>query len=351
MESLEISGASGQNDENTQRGVSVNHKKIGKSELPVSEIVMGCWALGGGVTWGDQDELVSLKTIRKALDLGITTFDTAEIYNAGQSEIVLGKGLKGVREKAIIASKVWLDNMAKNKVVAACEGSLRRLQTDYIDLYQIHWANFDVPLEDTVGSLLELQEAGKIREIGVCNFGPQDLKSILQLCDITSNQAAYSLLFRGIEYEILPACVDRGIGVLAYSPLAQGLLTGMFHRPEDVDNERARTRFYSPKRPHTEHTESGCEEEAFAAIAEIRSIAKELNQPMSRIALSWVRQQVGVIGVLAGARTPEELEEDVQAVDLFLPPDIIGRLAAITGRVKRILGPSADLWSSNKRIR
>jgi aryl-alcohol dehydrogenase-like predicted oxidoreductase len=328
----------------------MKYTKLGNTGMEISQIVMGCWAIGGGYTWGDQDENLSIKTIRTAIDLGINILDTAEFYSNGYSEEVVGKALEGQRDKMMIATKVWVDNMSDEGVIKACEGSLKRMKTDYIDLYQIHWPNREIPLEETLKAMEQLKQDGKVRAIGVCNHGVNDVSAASKVCDIVSNQMAYSLLFRAIEYEILPKCRDSNIGVMAYSPIAQGLLTGKFVRPEDVDDERARIRFYSKDRPGTGHDEDGYEKEVFEAIANIRPICEEIDASMTDVALAWVLRQPGVIAALAGARRPEQVAENVKATDLELPEVVVERLQNVTEELKTKMGPNADPWRTKSRI-
>ncbi len=329
----------------------MEHKTLGRTDMAISQIVMGCWAIGGGYTWGEQDERESIETVRTAVNLGVTMFDTAEFYSDGYAEEVLGKGLAGLRSKVLIATKVWVDNLTAAKVIEACEGSLRRLKTDHIDLYQIHWPSREIPLEESLEAMEKLRKSGKVRYIGVCNFGVQDLSLALRQADIVSDQVAYSLLFRAIEHEILPACRTANVGVLAYSPLAQGLLTGKFVRLADVDDERARIRLYSSKRPGTVHDEDGCEKEADQALEAIRSVCAELGEPMTAVALAWVLRQPGIVGVLAGARTPEQISKNVEAARLVLSEETISRLNRETEAVKACIGKNADPWRSASRIR
>lgn len=326
-------------------------RKLGTSDIEISEIAMGCWALGGGYTWGAQDEKDSIETIRAAIDLGVNLFDTAEFYSDGYSEEVLGKGLIGVRDKVLVATKVWVDNMTAAKLMQACDGSLKRLKTDYIDLYQIHWPNREVPVDETLTAIEKLKTDGKIRFTGVGNFGVQDLTEAKRFAAIVSNQLSYSLLFRAIESDILAKCRQYGIGVLAYSSLAQGLLTGKYRCLEEVDDERARIRLYSKKRSGTVHQEQGCEKEANEALEKIGAICADLGQPMSKVSLAWVLQQPGITAVLAGARNPAQISANVQAVDLVLPEYVVNALTAATEEVKSKLGLNADPWRTASRIR
>ena len=329
----------------------MKYNKFGSTDIIISRIVMGCWAIGGGYTWGEQDEKDSLDTIRAAIDAGMNMFDTAEFYNDGISEEILGKGLSGQRDKVLIASKVWPDNLTADKLIQACEGSLKRMQTDYIDLYQIHWPNWEVPLEETFGAMEKLKQDGKIRFVGVSNFGVQDLSEALSSGEVQSDQLVYSLLFRAIEYEILEKCKEAQVGVLAYSPLAQGLLTGKFKGPDEIDDERARVRWFSKNRPGTVHDSNGCEKEAFAAVETLRGICADIGEPMANVALAWVLHQPGITAVLAGARRPDQIISNARAVDLELTDEILQSLSDATEEVKQKIGPNADPWRTASRIR
>lgn len=324
---------------------------LGNQTLQVSAYALGCWSFAGGLVWGEQDEAVSIATVDAALDAGINFFDTAEGYGNGESERVVGKALRGKRDKAIIATKVSANHLAAADVMAACENSLRNLQTDYIDLYLIHWPNWDVPLAETVGALEELKRAGKIREIGVCNFGAQDLSEILKLYPIVTDQLPYNLLWRVIEGEILPTCRANDVGLMCYSPMAQGLLTGRYATPDDVPEGLARTRLYAGSRPHAAHGEAGAEAEVFAALTEIKQIADDLGEPMAAVALAWVRQQAGVATILVGARSPEELQLNLPALNLELSPTTIQALNQATATVKTKLGNNPDMWMAPSRMR
>jgi myo-inositol catabolism protein IolS len=156
----------------------MQYRKLGKSDISVSVVVMGCWALAGDSTWGPQDADESIATVRAALDAGVNFFDTAEGYGGGDSESILGRALSGRRHEAVIATKVSRSHMSGDEVRRACERSLRHLQTDYIDLYQIHWPSRTIPLDETIEALERLREQGKVRALGVCNFGVRDLSDL-----------------------------------------------------------------------------------------------------------------------------------------------------------------------------
>lgn len=328
----------------------MQYKALGRrSDMQVSAIALGCWPFAGGDVWGAQADADSVAAVHAALDAGINFFDTAEGY--GRSEEVLGRGLKGRRHGATIATKVSAGNLAAEGVINACDRSLRALQTDYIDLYQIHWPNWDTPLAETVGALESLQEQGKIRAYGVCNFAERDLSEMIALGRCVTDQLPYNLVWRGIERAVLPLCRANGIGVICYSPLAQGVLTGRYANADDMPAGLARTRLYSGERPMSEHGESGHEEELFKAVGEIGRIAADVGEPMAAVALAWLRQQAGVTSLLVGARNADEVHRNLPSLDLTLSAEILLRLAQVTETLKAALGESLDMWYVPSRMR
>jgi len=326
-------------------------RTLGRTDIAVSTVCMGCWAIAGGETWGKQDERDSIAAIRASLEAGVNFFDTAEAYGDGYSEELLGRVLSPHRKDVVIATKVSRAHLSRKAVVESCEASLRRLKTDYIDLYQVHWANPEVPLSETLEALQELKAKGKVRAIGVSNFGIRDLSALVELGWVESDQMAYSLLFRAIEFEVAPFCLEKGISIIAYSPLSQGLLTGKFSSPEEVPQGRARTRHFSSRRPGVRHGESGCEKETFAAIEKVRAISEKLGMPMAQVALRWVLEQPAVTCVIAGARNASQARENAMAGELVLPQEALDELSAVTEKLKDILGANPDMWESDGRIR
>lgn len=329
----------------------MKYANLGSTDISVSTVAMGCWPIVGDATWGPQEEKEAISTIRAALDLGVTTFDTAEGYGAGYSEQLLGRALAASRDKAVILSKVSPSHLAAADLKAACERSLKNLHTDYIDLYQIHWPSRTVLLAETLTALEELRDEGKIRAIGVSNFAEMDLADVLALGRVEANQLPYSLLFRAIEYNLVAPCRDNAIGILCYCPLAQGLLTGKFATADDVPEGRARTRHFSKDRPQVRHGESGCEDETFAAIARIRTVSQQIKEPMGAVSLAWLLHQPGVTSVLAGARNVAQITDNARAADLELPPETLAELADATADLKTALGPNPDMWQSTPRMR
>ena len=329
----------------------MNYTELKKMDIKISEMILGCWALGGGYTWGDQEESESVATVHAALDLGINCFDTAEFYGGGRSEEVLGKALNGRRGSAVVATKVWVDNMTHGGIIQACEGSLKRLRTDYIDLYMIHWPNREVALEETLEAMLTLERSGKVRSVGVCNFGVKDLEDAFTVTRPVVDQLPYSLLFRAVEYEILGACRQHNVPVLAYSALAQGLLTGKFDSPADVDDERARIRFYSKDRPGTVHEEDGYEEQITQALPRIHSICKAAGVSMAHTAILWLLQRPAVKAVLVGARKPDQVRRNAEAFNFVLSEQTMRELEEATDELKVAMGPNPDMWRTAGRFR
>lgn len=333
----------------------MEYRKLGKSNLEVSVITMGCWAIAGDRLWGPQDEAEAIGALHAAVEVGINFFDSAEGYGAGRSEELIGKAFKGsLRDKVIVATKVAQNHLRPADLRAACENSLRNLGMDTIDVYYIHWPNWDIPLADTLGEMQRLKDEGKIRFVGCSNFGPRDLTEILALEHVEINQLAYNLLFRAIEYEIVPLCVAQQVSIAPYSPLQHGILTGKFATLDDIPDERARTRhFAATHRSMTRHGCPGAEAETAAALTAIRAICDAAGLPMAQVALAWLLAQPGVATVIAGARNPAQIHANAKAVSLKLPADVLAALTEATAPLKAALGANPDMWQSaaNSRMR
>ena len=328
----------------------MKYKLLGRTGIEVSEYALGCWPFAGGEVWGAQSDETSIAAVHAALDAGINFFDTAESYGDGRSERVLGQALEGRRHEAVIATKVSASNLSPDRIARSCERSLGYLRTEWIDLYQVHWPSRSVPLAETIGALERLREQGKVRAIGVCNFGVADLADLLATGSIETDQLPYSLLWRVIEDAILPVLLANEIGIICYSPLAQGLLTDRYASADEVPDGLARTRHFAGTRPLAKHEEPGCEAEVFAALKAVRRVADGLGEPMANVALAWARQQPGVTSLLVGARNPEEVLRNLSAFDLTLTAEIIGELSRATEEVKRRLGSNPDMWDSKSRM-
>lgn len=343
----------------------MNYRRLGTSDLEVSALAFGAWQLGDAAYWGEVDDSAAERTIAAAIDGGINLFDTAEIYGGGESERALGKALGDKREKVLIASKVSPEHCAPKDLRASCEASLERLGTDRIDLYQIHWPFRAEPFVDqkgedspgvatfaeAYGELQALKSEGKIRAIGVSNFGPTDLSSWLDAGDAVSNQIGYNLLFRAPEYELIPVCRRKQVGVLAYMPLMQGLLTGKFSSVEEIPQKRRRTRHFSGDREGARHGESGCEELLMDTVHDLQEFAEAVGLDLATVAIAWLTMQPGVSSVITGARSPEQIEHNIRAATLDLGPAAIAQINELAAALKRQLGRNCDLWQGQADCR
>jgi myo-inositol catabolism protein IolS len=322
----------------------MEYRKLGKSGIEVSALAFGAWQLGDPAYWGDDDQADAESTVEAAIDGGINLFDTAEMYGEGRSEEVLGKALEGKRDQVIIASKVLPEHCAPDKLRAACEASLKRLGTDYIDLYQVHWPNREVPFEATYAELARLRAEGKIRAIGVSNFGVRDFTEWMRLGTAEANQLGYNLLFRAIEYEILPACREFGVGMLVYMPLLQGILAGKWEKVEDIPVKRRRTRHFSGEREGARHGEPGHEVLLMETLGRIRAIAEGAGRNMAELALAWSMAQPGVASVIVGARKPAQLARNLGAAHHPLDGETLRLLDEATRPLREAMGDNPDMW-------
>jgi aryl-alcohol dehydrogenase-like predicted oxidoreductase len=323
----------------------MERRTCGNTGISLSVLGIGCWSFGGGDYWGAQDQSEVNAVVHHALDRGINYFDTAEAYNDGRSEESLGLALKTRRSEAIIGTKVPPNHTEPSVLRQHCEASLQRLQTDTIDIYMIHWPITDHSVEAAFATLQALQAEGKIRSIGVSNFGARQLSEALATgVRIDANQYGYNLLSRAIEIDLLPACSRLGIGILAYMPLLQGLLTGKYASADEMPAARTRTRHFRGDRPGSRHGEAGAEAETFAAIAGIRDIARQLHVPMAHLALAWILSRPEITCVLAGIRSLAQLDENAAGVALQLAPAVIGQLNRLTEPLLHRLGSSPDYY-------
>lgn len=326
----------------------------GSSDLELPLLGVGAWSFGGGSDdyWGVQSERDADAVVGRAIELGCAYFDTAEVYNDGASERALGKLLKGRRGKAVIGTKVSPHNVEPATLRQHCDASLTRLQTDYVDLYMVHWPIPSPAVADAFATLAELRDEGKIRYIGISNFGVQQMTEALATgAQIAVNQLGYSLLTRAIELEVAPSCQENGVGIMTYMPLMQGILTGKYGSADDVPKERARSRHFSAGREGSRHGEPGVEKEMFAALDGLRAMSEEVGAPMADLALAWCASNPAVSSVLAGARNVRQLEENARGVSLKLPDEMVSRLDAISDPVMQSMGPNPDMWQGGERRR
>nr|WP_246046543.1 aldo/keto reductase [Thermosporothrix hazakensis] len=304
-------------------GGDMQTRRFGRTEMQITPIGLGAWAIGGGnwsSGWGPQDDKASIETIQRALDLGINWIDTAAVYGLGRSERVVGQAIKG-RQRPYIFTKcslVWdeqrnIGNSLKaDSIRREVEESLRRLDIDVIDLYQIHWPNPDPDIEEGWSTLAELKKEGKVRHIGVSNFNVEQLRRAEKIAPVETLQPPYSLLNRSIEQEILPYCQQHDIGVIVYSPMASGLLTGRM-TPERVAQ--------MPEDDWRKHAEQ-FQEPRLSRNLQLASLLGEIGKAhqvsAGVVALAWTLHNPAVTAAIAGARQPYQIEELAPALDFSL---------------------------------
>jgi aryl-alcohol dehydrogenase-like predicted oxidoreductase len=316
--------------------------KIRNTSLQVSRIGLGTWAMGGWM-WGGSDEDESIRTIHSAVDRGITLVDTAPVYGFGRSEEIVGKALAtgGLRQRVTIATKVGLDwsngepfrNAASGRIFAEVESSLRRLRTDVIDIYQVHWPDPVIPIDETAAAMATLFKQGKIRAIGVSNFSPAQMNEFRQIAPIHSAQPPYNLFEREAENDVLPYCDRNGIAVFAYGAICRGLLSGRMNldtKFEGDDLRRTDPKFQSPRfRQYLE------------AVKRLDSFAREnYGKRVIHLALRWTLDQPGVSAALWGARHPGQLDPVGDVMGWKLDDDALREIdRIIRDTVKDPVGP------------
>jgi methylglyoxal reductase len=322
------------------RRLPMELRRLGRSDLEVTPIGLGCWAIGGWM-WGGADDHDSIAAIRRAVELGVNFIDTAPVYGQGYSEEMVGKALEGIRDRVLVATKcglVWGDrpgrtyftdynglevryNLEPESIRQECEDSLRRLRTDTIDLYQCHWPDPGTPPEDTMQGLLKLKEEGKIRAIGVSNFKVEQMEKCLSGGQLDSDQPQYNMLDRSIEKEILPFCRKNDIGIVAYSPLARGLLTGKvtMDRTFAETDHRSRQKWFQPANRRR----------VLDFLERIRPIAEGHGVTLAQLAANWVICQNGATTAIVGARNPAQVDENVKAGEFRLSDSELSEISAL----------------------
>lgn len=318
----------------------MNSRTLGKSDIRISPVIMGTWQAGKKGWVGIEDDEV-VAAIRAGYEAGITTVDTAEVYGDGYSEKLVAKALSDVRERATYATKAFANHLSANKLTEACENSLERLETDRIDLYQIHWpaGSFKtekVPIEETMGALVKLKEQGKIRAIGVSNFSKAQLEEALQYGRIDSIQPPYSLFWRQVEQEIVPFCEQENISILAYSSLAQGLLTGKFGPDHEfpADDVRSKNKLFKGE----------IYQSAQQAIAQLRPIAEKYETSLGCLAIAWLTAQPQTCAIV-GARNSQQAEENAKAAALEISQADLDKIDDISRTVTDQLDENPVMWN------
>jgi aryl-alcohol dehydrogenase-like predicted oxidoreductase len=311
-------------------------RRFGKTDTEITRIGFGSWAIGGGGwsgAWGPQDDEEAVGAIRRAVDLGLNWIDTAAVYGLGHSEELVARALKGIPESErphvfTKCSRVWdesgnvSDNLKKDSVKRECEDSLRRLQADVIDLYQIHWPRPEEDIEEGWSALAELKDEGKVRHIGVSNFDVSQMERAQSIAPVETLQPPYNLLNRGIEEEILPYCAEQDIGVIVYSPMRSGLLTGKMTRervqglPSD-DWRRNNSDFQEPRLSRN-----------LKLVGLLGEIGKEHGRSPAEVAIAWTLRHPAVTAAIVGGRRPDQVDGIIGAAEFRLSEDELERIEA-----------------------
>lgn len=322
----------------------MNTRALGKTDIRISPVIFGAWAIGGWM-WGGTEESDALEAIHASLDNGINTIDTAAVYGMGHSETLVAKAIRGRREKVVIATKggrSWTSevgsmpfettgpdgkkltirsNSRPEALMKECEDSLRRLETDVIDLYQIHWPDLTFPIADAVGTMARLKEQGKIRAIGVSNFNLEQLEEAVEAAQIDALQPAYSLVRRDIEAEIVPFCEKHSIAIIPYSPMERGLLTGSVgpERTFAAGDHRASHPLFTVENRRR----------ILAALEEVKPIADKHGASFAQIVINWTVQQPGITGAIVGARNASQAKHNAGALRFRLDGAELSQLSNV----------------------
>lgn len=315
--------------------------------LSFSTVGFGCWGISGGSSWNGTTDAESIRTVRTAVDLGVTFFDVAPVYGFGHAEEVLGEALAGRRDSVLIGSKCGLvwdhDGVIRNDLSPASlareiDDSLRRLGADHLDIYQMHWPDPATPLDDTMEALVRIKDAGKIRHIGVTNFSVEQTAQCRAIAPVASYQGLYNLLEHDpvnyhaipLEYrtrsEIIPMVTREGMAFFPYSPLFQGLLTDSFTSSGNFDEHDVRAA--NPK------LNGEVFDAYFEAAEQLRAFAAEIGHPLSHLAINWLASQESVTSVIAGGQMPGHVTQNTEAVSWDLTVEMVERVDAVLAPYK-----------------
>jgi len=317
----------------------MEHRHLGRSGLMISEIAYGNW-----ITHGSQvEEEAARACVAAALDEGITTFDTADVYAGTRAEEVLGRALHGVRRESLeIFTKLYWpvgpgandQGLSRKHIMESAHGSLRRLQTDYVDLYQAHRYDHETPLEETLRAFDDLVRQGKVLYVGVSEWRAEEIAAALRIAGemgfdrIVANQPQYSMLWRVIEAEVIPLCEKEGIGQVVFSPIAQGILTGKY-QPGAAPPAGSRATDPSGSR----FIKGYLTDDLLARVQQLRPVADEAGLTLAQLAVAWVLQNPNVSAAIVGATRPEQVRENVGASGVRLDPGLMARIDAVLGPV------------------
>lgn len=311
---------------------------IGASQLPQSVLGLGCWVFGGEM-WAVQEDADSIAAMEAAWECGANHFDTATGYGAGRSERLVGAFISDRRDRVCIASKAFPDELTPDAALRAVDASRARLQVDSIDLYYVHWPRAGQDMRPYLEGLATAMGRGWIGAIGVSNFTVDDLERSAGAAPIAANQICYNLLWRVHEPDVIPYCAARGIAVITYSSIAQGILTGKFPKEPrfEAGDHRPKTALFGPDVWPAVHD----------AVGRMDSVARECGRPLHHLAIRWAAEQAGISMVLVGARNAAQARDNAAAMEGALAPDVLAELTAISNEVRTALPAAGNIFGIN----
>ncbi len=305
----------------------MQYRSIGTTGIKISTVAHGTWAAGGR-NWGEVEDRASIDAMKASIDAGVTLIDTAPVYGGGHAEELVGKAIEGRRDRVAVSTKCGLlidqgnrRSLRPDDMRRECEDSLRRMNTDHIDIYFCHWPDKETPIEETIGGLATLLESGKIRAIGLSNHGPDLIRRAHAAGPLHCLQEHYSLLERTVEQEKLPLARELGLGVMAYAPLGGGILTGKYTQPPSFAQRDVRDFFYPfYKEPMWSRTQQ--------LLDAMRAVADNKDVSLAQLAVAWVNAQPGLTCALVGAKNPGQAGANAAGGDIALTADEVRRLTA-----------------------
>ena len=308
----------------------MRYRKIENSDLELSVLSLGTWAFGGGEWWGKQEDRDSVETLEVALNRGLTTIDTAPVYGWGRSERVIGAFIKKrkVRERIVLATKLGLSrqgpqiihNLKKQRMLEEFDESRQRLQTDYFDLYQVHWPDPDTPIGETAEVMYSFYQKGVIKAVGVSNYSVEQMREFMKYSPLHCCQPQYNMFIRGIENDVVPFCLDKKIAIITYAPLYSGILTGKFFFggakiPDDINRKMKRKDLEEPRFSINKGT-----------LLKLKEIADKHGKTLAQLVLNWNYNQRGITSTIVGSRNAFQLEDNLGSVGWKIPGEDLGEI-------------------------
>lgn len=332
----------------------MNLRKLGSSDLMIGTVGIGTWSYGSNENdyWGKQEQSDVDMAVKCAIDKGINFFDTAIVYNGGRSEEALGKAIKGRRDKAVICDKIS-NRVEPEDYEDSVDLMLKHLDMEYMDLLLLHWPCKKIDdNKSRLDAMVKMIDTGKVKNIGVSNFGLKQLDSIKEFLPyVCANELGHNILSRGIETGIAQKCMENEIGIIGYSPLFQGLLTGKYKTIDEIPSNYARTRHFKSERGGSAKAGFDVEEEILIILEELKRISEKLNITPAQLSLAWSISKPGIAAAIVGSRNEKQLNSNVKAANLMLPQWAIDKIDEMSWPIVDKIGSSPDYYKGNDSIR